>query len=194
MQTILSLDCIPAGMEPFPAMDEEQFEFIKRVIDDCDYYILIIGGRYGSVDDEGISYTEKEYHYAIHKGLPVLAFLYDDLDRIPLGKSEVRETQRARLFQFREVVKKGRLVQFWSSIDDLNGKVAVSLSHFESERGLRLYRNEEVTLLRDFHTARDRCLSNDDSKGEVFGKHILSFVSNKMMRFPPHRRVLGSIW
>lgn len=48
IQTVIGMDCIPAGMELFPATDEEQFEFIKRVIDDCDYYLLIIGGRYGS--------------------------------------------------------------------------------------------------------------------------------------------------
>jgi hypothetical protein len=59
IQTLMELDCIPAGMELFPAMDEEQFRFIKRVIDDCDYYILIVGGRYGSVSPEGVSYTEK---------------------------------------------------------------------------------------------------------------------------------------
>src|SRR6478736_6465367 len=44
IQTVMEMDCIPAGMELFPAADEEQFEFIKRVIDDCDYYLLIIGG------------------------------------------------------------------------------------------------------------------------------------------------------
>lgn len=153
MHTILSLDCIPAGMELFPAMDEEQFEFIKRVIDDCDYYILILGGRYGSVDDDGISYTEKEYHYAIQKGLPVLAFLHDDLDRIPFGKSEVSETKRVRLLHFREEVKKGRLVQFWSSINDLNGKVAVSLSQVIKQqpaigwvRGNSLSKIDQVTF------------------------------------------------
>jgi len=27
---------IPSGMELFPAADEEQWAFIKRVIDDCD--------------------------------------------------------------------------------------------------------------------------------------------------------------
>ena len=48
IQTVVELDCIPAGMELFPAADEEQLAFIKRVIDDCDYYLLIIGGRYGS--------------------------------------------------------------------------------------------------------------------------------------------------
>ncbi|WP_271025211.1 DUF4062 domain-containing protein [Rhizobium sp. RCAM05973] len=43
-QTLMAMDCIPAGMELFPAMDEEQFKFIQRIIDDSDYYILIIGG------------------------------------------------------------------------------------------------------------------------------------------------------
>ena len=41
IQTIMELDCIPAGMEIFPAIDEEQFNFIKKIIDDCDYYLLI---------------------------------------------------------------------------------------------------------------------------------------------------------
>ena len=37
IQTLMEMDCIPAGMELFPALDEEQFEFIKKVIDDSDY-------------------------------------------------------------------------------------------------------------------------------------------------------------
>src|SRR4030042_3385153 len=75
MQTLLQMDCIPTGMELFPAADEEQFEFIKKVIDDCDYYLLIIGGRYGSTTTEGLSYTEKEYDYAIECGIKVIALL-----------------------------------------------------------------------------------------------------------------------
>jgi hypothetical protein len=43
-QVLMEMDCIPAGMELFPAADEEQWEFIKKIISDCDYYILIIGG------------------------------------------------------------------------------------------------------------------------------------------------------
>ena len=39
IQTVIEADCIPAGMELFPAADEEQLTFIKRVIDDCDYYL-----------------------------------------------------------------------------------------------------------------------------------------------------------
>ena len=97
IQTLLELDCIPAGMELFPATDEDQFEFIKRIIDDCDYYLLIIGGRYGSVTSEGISYTELEYEYALESGLKVIALLHEKPEQIPNGKSEQNPELRIRL-------------------------------------------------------------------------------------------------
>ena len=128
MQTIMSLNCIPAGMELFPASNAEQFEFIKRIIDDCDYYVLIVGGRYGSLTKDGISYTEKEFEYAKQKGLPILAFLHNDLDSIPLGKSEKDPVKREMLNNFRDKVSTGRLIQFWTNPEELAGKVATSLS------------------------------------------------------------------
>ena len=127
MQTIMSLDCIPAGMELFPAMDEEQFEFIKRIIDDCDYYLLIVGASYGSIDENGVSYTEKEYDYAVAKGIPVMAFLHDDISSIPLNKADLDNSLRRKLNNFYKKVKQGRLVQHWKNADDLNAKVAISL-------------------------------------------------------------------
>ncbi|MCX6381232.1 MAG: DUF4062 domain-containing protein, partial [Armatimonadetes bacterium] len=36
MHALLELDCIPSGMELFPAADEAQWSLIKKVIDDCD--------------------------------------------------------------------------------------------------------------------------------------------------------------
>ena len=38
------------------------------MIDECDYYVVILAGRYGSVDADGISFTEKEYRYALDQG------------------------------------------------------------------------------------------------------------------------------
>jgi hypothetical protein len=128
IQALMELDCIPAGMELFPATDEEQFEFIKRVIDDCDYYLLIIGGRYGSTTAQGISYTEQEYDYALSRGLKVIALLHENPDEIALGKSEKDPELRARLEAFRERVATDRLVRFWRSADELPGIVALSLS------------------------------------------------------------------
>lgn len=33
IQALLELDCLPSGMELFPAADEDQWTLIKRVID-----------------------------------------------------------------------------------------------------------------------------------------------------------------
>lgn len=128
IQALMEMDCIPAGMELFPAADEEQWEFIKRVIDDCDYYLLIIGGRYGSTTEEGVSYTEKEYDYAIESGLKVIALLHENPDEIPVNKSDIDPALRAKLLLFREKVASNRLVKFWSKAEELPGLVALSLS------------------------------------------------------------------
>lgn len=128
MLTLMEMDCIPAGMELFPAADEDQFEFIKRVIDDCDYYLLIVGGRYGSTTQEGISYTEKEYDYAIQKGLKVIALVHESPDEIPVGKSDIDPVLRERLAAFRAKVSADRLVKFWSKAEDLPGLVSLSLT------------------------------------------------------------------
>jgi hypothetical protein len=84
IQTLMEMDCIPAGMELFPAMDEETFDFIKTVIDDCDYYLLIIANRYGSSAPDGISYTEKEYDYAVSKGIKVVALIHQKAGEPPV--------------------------------------------------------------------------------------------------------------
>lgn len=78
MHALLELDCMPAGMELFPAADETQWNLIQRVIDDCDYYLLILGGRYGSMGAEGLSYTEMEYRYALSVNKPTIAFIHRD--------------------------------------------------------------------------------------------------------------------
>ena len=128
IRTVMEANCIPAGMELFPAADEEQLAFIKRVIDDCDYYLLIIGGRYGSVDESGVSYTEREYDYAVEKGLKVIVLLHENPDEIPLGKSEKEPAARQKLQKFRDKVSTGRLVKFWKNPAELPGLVSINLS------------------------------------------------------------------
>lgn len=128
LQALMEMDCIPAGMELFPAADQEQWEFIKKVIDDCDYYLLIIGGRYGSTTANGISYTEKEFDYAVSNGLKVVALIHGSPDDIPFGKSEQDVELRSKLLKFKDKVMDGRLVKFWSQATELPGLVALSLS------------------------------------------------------------------
>lgn len=128
LQTLMEMDCIPAGMELFPAADEEQWEFIKRIIDDCDYYLLIIGGRYGSTADDGLSYTEKEFDYAVSKGIKVIALLHKSPEDLPRSKSEVEESSYKKLQDFRDKVSDGRLIRFWDDAAQLPGEVSLSLN------------------------------------------------------------------
>jgi uncharacterized protein DUF4062 len=114
-------------MELFPASDAEQFEFINSIIDDCDYYVVIIGGRYGSVSAEGLSFTEKEYQYARSKGIPVLAFIHEDPGSIPAVRSELDPTLREKLEAFKRELRDKRLSAPWKNPDDLALKVATSL-------------------------------------------------------------------
>jgi hypothetical protein len=128
IQTIMEMDCIPAGMEIFPALDEEQLNFIKRVIDDCDYYIVVIGGRYGSLSNDGLSYTEMEFDYACEKGIKIIALVHKNPDKIPIDKSDIEPDLREKLEKFRSKVTTGRLVKFWTKAEELPGLVALSLS------------------------------------------------------------------
>ncbi len=132
-RAILDMGHIPAGMEMFPAVDVEQLTYIKKVIDGCDYYILIIAARYGSLDDAGVSYTEREYEYAVESGKTVLAFLHQNIDQIALGKSDKDDGKHAKLIAFMKRVSQGRLIQYWDSPMALRSNVIVSLQKAFSE-------------------------------------------------------------
>jgi len=127
MQTLLTLDCIPTGMELFPAADDDSWTHIKRFISECDYYVVIVGGRYGSVGPAGKSYTEMEYDYAVEAGLPVLAFLHGDPGTILADKTEATNEGREALTKFRDKIKAARHAKYWSSPKELPGMVAVAM-------------------------------------------------------------------
>ena len=55
-------------MELFTSGDESQMDVIKQWIDESDVYLLILGGRYGSIEPKsGKSYTQLEYEYSSAK-------------------------------------------------------------------------------------------------------------------------------
>lgn len=130
-QALLESNCIPTGMELFPASSKKQWEVIKRVIQDCDYYLLILAGRYGSlgVDDDGnrLGYTEMEFNYAYKIGKPIIAFINNDINNIPLNKSETTRTGQKRLERFKKRASDGRMVRFWTNKDDLKSAVLSSI-------------------------------------------------------------------
>jgi len=111
-KALLQLDCLPVGMELFPAADEETWEFIKSQIDDSDYYVVVIAGRYGSTSEDGISYTEMEYDYAIAKKKPAIGFVHGRPGSIAVERSEKLEEQRNKLEAFLQKAKLRPVRQF----------------------------------------------------------------------------------
>lgn len=126
IHALLELDCIPAGMELFPATDEDAWSLIKEVIDDCDYYLLIIAGKYGSVNAEGIGYTEMEFDYAVSQSKPVMCFVHENLEDLKASKVESSDLAKERLQAFRDKAQQ-KHCKFWVSAHDLGGKVSRSL-------------------------------------------------------------------
>lgn len=126
MQALLELDCIPAGMELFPAADDDQWTLIKRVIDDCDYYIVVLGGRYGSIGPEGKSFTQLEYEYAVEQNKPVIAFLHKEPGKLPAEHFEQDPENRKKLDAFRALAEQ-KMVRYWTTSADLGSAVSRSL-------------------------------------------------------------------
>ncbi len=127
---------IPVGMEQFHAAPTSQWNVITKMIDECDFYLLVIGGRYGSIDEEvGISYTEKEYNYAKAKGLPVLVLIKES-SAITASQQDTGDekydkyTKMKKLEEFRNRVKNdGNTVDFFTDINSLKYKASPTFSN-----------------------------------------------------------------
>ena len=135
IEQILNTGHLPVGMELFVASDDEQFEYIKRIINNCDYYVLILGGCYGSVSkNTGISYTEMEYNYALEKNIPILIFPYENIKKLPKSK---RDEDLTNIQNFINKVSENRLHKTWKNKDDLCLKVINSLHNAFDEKPQR---------------------------------------------------------
>lgn len=128
IETLLNKNCIPVGMEYFPAADDEQMTIIRQLIDECDYYVLILGGRYGSIEPKTQkSYTQLEYEYAVEQGIPISAFLIKDKDSLSNKKTEKYNPEKLEAFE--NLVIQNRMCRFWNNADDLAGKVSLSIDY-----------------------------------------------------------------
>jgi hypothetical protein len=158
IQTLMDMNCIPSGMESFPAIDEEVWSYIKRAIDESDYYLLMVGGLYGSLAPDGISYTEKEFDYAIETSKRIIALLHSAPDEIPSKFTEKDQSAREKLQAFRAKVQDGRLVKYWKTADELAGKVATSLlqtmSIFPAEGWVRGNQAASIEILKELNETR----------------------------------------
>lgn len=141
VSAILKAGHIPAGMELFTAGDRSQMDTIKEWIDESDVYMLILGGRYGSIEKtSGISYTELEYDYAQEQGKPAFAVVITEQAleaKIRAKGTDFGEKENPKeLALFREKVL-SNISSFFDDYKDIKLCVHESLADFASKRELK---------------------------------------------------------
>lgn len=125
---VLTARHIPVGMETFAASHDRGWATIQRVLDETDYYVLIIAGRYGYVDPAtGKSWTQLEYEYARERGIPVLAFIRNK-PAITADKMEDDAEKRQKLEAFIKTVADNHHRRMWGTKQELTGLVGDALS------------------------------------------------------------------
>ena len=140
VETILQAGHIPAGMELFAAGSETQLDTIKRWIDASDVYMLLLGGRYGSMDPKTkLAYTEVEYRYALEKKKPVFAVVMSDgfLDAkiAQVGRSVFEQDNVDKYRKFKKLVL-SKIVKFFDSLDGIKLAIFQSMIEIDSRYNL----------------------------------------------------------
>ncbi len=129
IEGLLLNKCMPVAMEYFESSDEKSTDLIERLMSDCDYYVLIIKGKYGSIDPvSGKSYTELEYEHALKINIPTLAFLYYDLQQLKVKEIELDNERMQKLISFQERVKAAHTIRKWSDESTLQSLISDSLN------------------------------------------------------------------
>lgn len=135
VEAILDAGHIPAGMELFKAGNESQLKTIYKWIDESDVYMLILGGRYGSIEPKSSkSYTQLEYEYAINKNIPIFAVVLSEsylTEKIKsLGLSKIMEQKSPDKYQIFKSLVMSKIVRVVDDCKDIKISVHSSIHHF----------------------------------------------------------------
>jgi hypothetical protein len=127
MEAVLASGHIPAAMEQFSPGDETAWEKIQRWIDESDAFILILGGRYGSLEPRsGKSYVHLEYEYALNKRKPFLSLVLRDKyleERIKERGLSVDERKNPEKYKhFKELITQSHC-GFWNDEKDIRAAI-----------------------------------------------------------------------
>ena len=113
---------------------------IKRWIDESDVYLLILAGRYGSIEKKsGKSYTQLEYEYALEQKKPLFAVVITDKglnSKIKkLKKDALEQEAPQKLKEFQQMVL-SNVSKFWEDKKDIKIAIHETLADFEYRKEL----------------------------------------------------------
>lgn len=176
VEAVLNAGHIPAGMELFKSADQSQKEIIKNWIEESDVYMLILGGRYGSIDDEtGLSYTHWEYNYAGELGKRRFSIVIDSdylKAKVKERGEEVIELENRPLYdEFKKDVLT-KMSKFYADLKDIKITVLESIKEIEKDesltgwvsgqdyRELSEYKEKYLSLKEEYLNQKQQFLTN----------------------------------
>jgi hypothetical protein len=130
MVALLEQGLIPTGMELHPGEGNKRWSVIQRIINECDYYLILLGGRYGTLSPIGLSHVHREFVHATTKRKPAIALLHDQPDQLPEDQRETQSSGQAKFRDFRQLLQDQASCYYWSSPADLEGVIKRAVPEF----------------------------------------------------------------
>lgn len=209
VEAILDAGHIPAGMELFKAGNESQLKTIYKWIDESDVYMLILGGRYGSIESKsGKSYTQLEYEYALSKNIPVFAVVLSEsflTNKINLlGLSDVMEQMSPDKYQTFKLLVMSKIIRMVDDCKDIKITIHSTLNEFMNTYNLIGWiRNdndtiqlikENASLLKENNNLNKQLQKMNEQVKTKSVEHIGNFsypaliktFTNKKFKIPPN--------
>jgi hypothetical protein len=139
IHAIRACDCTPNAMEDWCAGDKPPLEKIYKEIQLSDFFILLLGARYGDrpkkdeIDlipgtsaGDNFSYVRAEYNYALKCRKPILALLSTATYHNEIGPIQADEDARLQ-DEFRLEVRHSLVTKTWRSPEEIAKYVTSSL-------------------------------------------------------------------
>lgn len=124
---LTSIEHLPVGMEQFVSTPDRPLDVCLTDVRRCQLYIVLVGMRYGSIDNEtGKSYTELEYEEALKNNIPVLAFVINENECAILPKFVDTGESAEKLKRFKKRLDEQMTSRF-TSVENLKELVVRSV-------------------------------------------------------------------
>ena len=124
MLPLLDLGMAPMSMDLHSAETNNLMPVVQRMIDDCDYFVILLGGRYGTLSPLGLSYTHREYIFAATKRKPIVTFIHDQPFNLPAQAREDSREGQVRRDDFARLLENKTLAFRWRDERELSEQVA----------------------------------------------------------------------
>ncbi len=117
-EVLPELHCLPVVFRDHDGSERAHWQQVRASIDACDYVLLLLGSRYGTLTASGVSRTHQEIVYAQHKQKPVLVLMHENPGQRPAAWQEATPEGRLRFQEFRATMARGMVVT-WNEVEDL---------------------------------------------------------------------------